>query len=77
MAIAATTGRKVKAQEALELGMVSKVVPLAELDAAVKSITVIIVNDKVWWLSNSPSIAVATKTAMPLVITLSGLKSFM
>ena len=35
----ATTGRKVKAQEALELGMVSKVVPLAELDAAVKEYT--------------------------------------
>lgn len=35
----ATTGRKVKAKEALELGMVSKVVPLAELDAAVKEYT--------------------------------------
>jgi 2-(1,2-epoxy-1,2-dihydrophenyl)acetyl-CoA isomerase len=35
----ATTGRKVKAKEALELGMISKVVPLAELDAAVKEYT--------------------------------------
>ena len=35
----ATTGRKVKAKEALELGMVSNVVPLAELDAAVKEYT--------------------------------------
>jgi 2-(1,2-epoxy-1,2-dihydrophenyl)acetyl-CoA isomerase len=35
----ATTGRKVKAKEALELGMVSKVVPLADLDAAVKEYT--------------------------------------
>jgi 2-(1,2-epoxy-1,2-dihydrophenyl)acetyl-CoA isomerase len=35
----ATTGKKVKAAEALELGMVSKVVPMEELDTAVKEYT--------------------------------------
>jgi len=35
----ATTGRKVSAKEALEIGIVNKVVPAAELDAAMEEVT--------------------------------------
>jgi 2-(1,2-epoxy-1,2-dihydrophenyl)acetyl-CoA isomerase len=34
----ATTGRKVSAKEAFEIGIVNKVVPLAQLDAAVDEV---------------------------------------